>query len=83
MDKVCCNVGRPTKNVKWSSLKPDSIESMWRRQCPVCKEGVLLVYRNNETLQLEEHDRCILCGQRFKYIDIGEMRAKDVIGPKH
>lgn len=37
--------------------------------CPVCKEGVLFVWRQPVTHQLSRHDRCVRCAQRFIYTD--------------
>ena len=43
--------------------------SEFRSVCPVCKEGVLLVQRDRETLEIINTDRCIICGQAFIYED--------------
>lgn len=63
--------------VKHASLK--SIDnSLYRKSCPVCYHGTLLVRRNNKTFVLEEIDVCILCGQHVKYQDIDNLRSKDI-----
>ena len=49
-------------------------DSCYKSCCPVCKDGILLVGRDFKTLELEEFDRCISCGQRIKYLDIQQMR---------
>lgn len=55
--------------VAHSSLIKLSDESDFKVQCPSCAFGVLLVYRNQETLALRRDDRCICCAQRFEYTD--------------
>lgn len=49
--------------------------------CPTCKRGTLGVIRSSNTLRLMEYDRCLLCGQVVRYIDIEDMRKKDWGGP--
>lgn len=76
MPEVGCNIKVLPIEVRHSDLIRIS-GSMYRSICPKCKEGTLLVYRNQDTLQLEEMDRCILCGQAFKYLDIEKMRVRE------
>ena len=77
-DKVFINVGKPAIKVKHSKLK--SVDGgNYKRFCPACKEGILLVGRERLTLRLLEEDRCILCGQRVKYTDIQQMRTREGI----
>jgi hypothetical protein len=40
-------------------------------------EGLLLVVRHHDTMELEAHDRCCLCGQPVCYIDIDEMQKRE------
>ena len=49
-------------------------ESVYRSVCPVCKEGLLLVRRDDETFEILEKDHCVLCGQQFIYNDIKELK---------
>ena len=63
--------------VKHSELDRDSSNSIYRSECPVCKIGILLVRRDDDSFVLKAEDRCILCGQKFVYDDIDEMRKKD------
>jgi hypothetical protein len=51
-------------------------ESIFRSFCPVCKEGLLMVGRDQRTLKLRATDNCILCGQRVVYSDIKELIKK-------
>ena len=72
-------------DVYWSQLRgPTSYES-WKRDCPFCESGLLLVGRDRKTMVFEEIDGCIRCGQRVRYIDIEKMRARELpeTGPKH
>lgn len=56
--------------VEHASLTKLSSESIFKVFCPVCKEGVLFVRRDNKTFNLIRSDVCCLCGQRFWYTDI-------------
>lgn len=50
----------------------------WKRECPFCDRGMLLVGRDKERgFELEEYDNCLYCGQRVRYMDIEEMRRKE------
>lgn len=55
--------------VAHASLIKLSVESDFKVQCPACEQGVLLVYRDQETMRLVREDRCISCAQRFVYTD--------------
>lgn len=67
------NMGAPPIPVDHGSLAKFSDESEFKVYCPVCKDGLLLVARDQNTLRLVREDRCITCGQHFMYLD-------DVIG---
>lgn len=71
--KECINLNNPPIEITHSSLKREG-ESLYRSQCPVCEDGLLLVGRDQNTLELQKNDVCILCGQHFTYADIEEMR---------
>jgi uncharacterized protein (DUF983 family) len=49
-------------------------------RCPFCEEGLLLGMRDQVTFVIQEFDCCTLCGQRVKYSDIADLRAKDWAG---
>ncbi len=51
--------------------------SQWRRECPFCDRGILLVGRDKHSFELQEYDNCLFCGQRVRYMDIEQMRKKD------
>ena len=74
------NIDEPEIAVKHSELKRIG-DSFYRSECPKCG-GVLLVGRDNITFILQARDRCILCGQMFRYIDIDEMRKREGISLK-
>lgn len=63
------NTHAPPITVSHASLPPASEESPHRKQCPVCKTGLLLVYRDDKSFMLRNLDRCIHCGQQFIYTD--------------
>jgi len=77
MNKIAgCNVTKPAITVKHSELKQVSPNSSYRSFCPVCKDGVLPVSRDQETLELLALDRCLLCGQEIIYSDVKDLRNK-------
>ena len=69
-----CNATKPAITVKHSELKLVSSNSAFRSFCPACKDGVLPVSRDRETLELLALDRCLLCGQEVIYGDIEDLR---------
>jgi len=78
-----CNTGGDMRNinkdpikVKHSELQRCSDGTKYRSYCPVCKQGILFLYRSDDLL-LKEGDRCLQCGQRFTYTDIAELRAAE------
>ena len=71
------NRENPTVSVVWSRMLPAGDDPVYRRECPFCEDGIFLVGRNRETLELLEYDMCILCGQTICYIDIEEMRKRE------
>lgn len=57
--------------------------SRWQSHCPVCRDGLLLVKRDQgATNKLLAEDNCIACGQRFIYTDIEELRQEDASSPQ-
>jgi hypothetical protein len=71
------NLDEPTVDVKHSELKRFG-QSMYTSECPKCK-GLLLVGRDSTTFELQEYDRCVLCGQKYRYLDIKDLRKKEGI----
>lgn len=72
------NAEKPPIHVKHSQLERVSEHSIFKSRCPKCKQGVLLIYRD-EQMRLMTHDRCLLCAQAFIYDDIEELRKRDGI----
>jgi len=64
-------------HITHSKLERADDESAYRSRCPGCKDGLLLVMRDQKTMQLQAEDRCVSCGQLFIYDDIEEMRAAE------
>lgn len=52
-------------------------DSYYKSVCPKCERGVLLFGRDQRTLVLLDYDRCLLCGQLFKYKDVEELRKAE------
>lgn len=64
------NVEKEVLRVSHASLtRSDPENSPFKSECPVCKDGVLLVRRDAKSLKLVRDDSCVLCGQRFHYVD--------------
>jgi hypothetical protein len=65
-------------HVKHSELTRLSDASLYRVECPVCDDGILLVMREQEPpFKLQGLDRCVSCGQAFIYDDIDKMRGRE------
>lgn len=71
------NVKNEIIKLNYKDLKRAVEGHPYRSICPICKKGVLLVGRNNKTLELQAMDYCILCGQHYIYMDIGELRKRE------
>lgn len=63
------NIEEPTINVKLAGLTLLR-EGGHQWACPVCADGTLVMRRHPDTLELLENDRCLLCGQSFRYVDL-------------
>lgn len=74
------NAAKEIIEVYWAQLKP--IGESYKRECPFCESGLLLVGRDRDTGVLEALDRCIGCAQAVRYLDIEKMRLPET-GPKH
>lgn len=72
------NLDSPAIEVKHADLKRYG-ESIYKSVCIKCP-GLLLVGRDSETFILQEYDRCILCGQKYRYLDIVELRKREGLG---
>jgi len=72
------NLEKEAIKVKHADLQRlKDCESRFRRQCPVCKEGILFVTRSSHTFLIAEDDTCVLCGQRYVYEDVEDLRKGD------
>jgi hypothetical protein len=63
------NAHAPVIRVRHADLQRCSEESVFRVKCPVCKEGILLVLRDQVTFQIINLDCCVSCGQHVVYTD--------------
>lgn len=70
------NNKKPVKKVKHSDLKRYTEDSAYKSVCPVCKYGVLLIFRDKD-FKLMALDRCTFCGQQIEYTDIKELRKME------
>ncbi len=66
------NLGKPVIQVRHSELERLDDESLFKSQCPECKQGILLVRRDPRTFKISNIDRCLLCSQLFEYQDLDE-----------
>lgn len=73
---VLINKDKPVMQVRHADLTRSSGNSPYRSVCPVCTLGTLLVCRDQRTGELRADDWCILCGQRFEYTDIDDLRRR-------
>ncbi len=71
------NINKKPITVRHSNLKRCD-DSIYRSVCPVCKEGILLVRRDNNTGKITNKDRCLSCGQAFIYEDL-PAKAKEAV----
>ena len=75
------NLNEPVIEVAHGALAPlYEGRPTYKRTCPRCG-GALLVGRDNRTFELMEHDRCMLCAQRYRYTDIDKLREEE--GPPY
>jgi hypothetical protein len=74
MDDYPLSYHCPPIHVKHAELERLNDESMFRSRCPQCKEGMLMVRRDQTTLALLPLDNCCLCGQHYIYDDIDSLR---------
>ena len=64
------NLHNPPEHVNFYKLLPH--DASFKSVCPFCEKGILVVYRDPDTCEVLENDRCLLCGQHV--IDIELMR---------
>jgi hypothetical protein len=68
MIEAGCNLKADPITISHASLARYG-DSGFMSTCPVCKEGLLAVQRNEKTFRLINCDNCVLCGQFFFYTD--------------
>lgn len=78
------NMDAPAMLVSHAELEPTG-ENAYRRWCPKCKQGRLMVTRDLQTMQLLAHDRCTRCAQLVIYTDEkvngGRLQRVVLLGP--
>lgn len=68
------NGAKPPIRVKHSELEEFDPESSFKRYCPACRHGILMVYRHNDHPEyIHAVDRCSVCLQSVIY-DIVDLR---------
>lgn len=65
--ETACNIDKPVMEVYHSGLQV--FDGQFKRTCPSCGVGLLLVGRNRSTLRIIRQDRCTLCAQQVRYLD--------------
>jgi uncharacterized protein with PIN domain len=68
-DIVGKNIRSPMKSIVFKELKQFG-DSVFKRICPECKDGIIVMSRDNVTMKLERRCYCFLCGQRYDIVDI-------------
>jgi len=77
MSDVGKNIGKALIKVRHSELSAFG-DSLYKRYCPECKKGLLMVSRERkEPYRITDYDICLLCGQRFQYVDVLTMRKNE------
>lgn len=84
MDELPNNLTAPVMKVRHADLERVLVgrsgehvyTEYFRRECPVCDEGILLLRRSIETGMILPEDSCCLCGQRVEFTDIDELNSK-------
>lgn len=67
------NIDRKRIRLYHSDL-PKVRDDVYRRKCPFCLDGMLLLSRGEDG-RLVPNDMCIGCGQRVEYLDIKEIEG--------
>lgn len=70
------NLDKPLLFVYYADLT-EAVVGQLRRECPVCACGILLLRRDEATLEILPDDICTLCGQRVRFLD-HELIGKEV-----
>lgn len=68
----------PIPKVRHADL-PKWSDSAYKVCCPFCKDGLLMVNRNPETMELLRVDVCVSCGQAVEYLD-EEINGEKLVG---
>lgn len=76
-DEYLININNLPIKVKHSKLERLNNESYYKSKCLSCLRGILLVCRDQKTLELQAKDRCIVCGQLFIYEDIIRLQNRE------
>lgn len=73
------NWAAPCKKINYFDLPVGEWTDAWKRDCPECREGLIVLMRSADSHKLMKVDRCCLCAQQFLFKDIDKMREKDGI----
>ena len=65
--ETACNIHKPPMEVYHSGLQV--FDGDYKRTCPACGVGLLLVKRDMNTFHITRDDRCTLCAQHIVYLD--------------
>jgi len=65
-------VHETTVHVLFQNLPETSFSSPYKKSCPVCKNGLIVLDRDVD--QIRDSTRCAVCSQRFTFVDIEEVR---------
>jgi hypothetical protein len=75
MKRTRHNLSLPPLHVYHANLRGwGQMDSLFKRSCLCCFDGVLLLRRSGHAMELAEEDMCVQCGRRYVYLDIEELR---------
>lgn len=82
--EIGCNHDKPVIRVRHADLERVYEDTLFKSNCPTCKEGLMLVFRKEPEFRLSRYDHCVVCGQRYFYTDDtigGERLAEPLDSP--
>ena len=69
-----CNENAEVQAVLHSQLEPIGDPNIFKVQCPVCQ--MVVPAQRDQDFNLREDAQCRWCAQKFRYVDIAQMREK-------
>lgn len=77
------NIDKEPITVNHGELRDATNDSIYKKECPSCEIGWLLVSREyNPPHKIKANDYCLYCGQRFIYADVDLIESEGRINRK-